>query len=160
MKTIIIVLLVIFATPARAEKSDEHAIKQIIENIEIGWETGNGNIFRRHFLDVQNNRYIKSGKQNIGLDDLIFNHLEPETDVLYSLNVDYYDVEVNFEYEFAWAIATTRVQGVIQDSGKTFSKFGFQTFLFRQINESWKIVHTHYSSSDFPSHLLMPKIVE
>jgi ketosteroid isomerase-like protein len=153
VKTLIIAFLLICATPVLASVEKEQRIKDIIAEVEKGWETGDGDMFRKHFLDSNETAYVKSGRKNIGLDDLIKNHVEPEKEALAFLSVDFSDVDVHFEQGFAWVLAATRVKGVVRQSGEMFDKTGHQTFLLRHIGEDWKIIHTHYSSQDFkPSY--------
>ena len=128
---------------------DEQAILKIIDGIKYGWENGDGKPFRENFLDFKGARYIESGGQNAGLDSLVTHHVEPEKDALEYLKLDFSDIEVNFEGDFAWAIATTRVKGKVRNSERTFDKSGYQTFLFRKVDNQWKVVHTHSSSRDY-----------
>jgi|GEM_PF-6301345 len=87
MKKILAVLLCAFNTPSFASDADEQAIKQIIEEIEVGWEAGDGVPFQKYFLNFKGARYIKSGRQNVGLDDLIQNHVIPEREALAFLSI-------------------------------------------------------------------------
>lgn len=125
------------------------AITAIIDDIEKGWEQGDGTPFRKHFLDFEGARYIESGGQNEGLDDLVTHHVEPEKDAIENLQLDYNDIEVHLENDFAWAIADTRIKGKIIKSGRVIDKAGRATFLFRKIDGVWKVVHTHSSSRDY-----------
>ncbi|MCF6301367.1 MAG: nuclear transport factor 2 family protein, partial [Proteobacteria bacterium] len=86
---------------------------------------------------------------NNGLDDLVINHVEHEKDALEYLKLDFSDIEVNFENDFAWAVATTRVKGKVKNSETTFDKTGYQTFLFRLVDSQWKVVHSHSSGRDY-----------
>lgn len=149
MKKIVGLLLLAFTMPTFADSTDEQTIKQIITDIKYGWENGDGTPFRKHFLDFEGARYIESGGQNEGLGDLVEHHVEPEKDALEFLSLDFSQVEVHFEQDFAWALANTRVKGKIRKTGKTFDKSGHQTFLFRKVDDSWKVVHTHSSSRDY-----------
>lgn len=135
--------------PALANHSDEAAIKQIIADIKYGWENGDGTPFRKHYLDYEGSRYVESGGQNEGLNDLVQNHVEPELDSLKFLSLNFTDIEVHVEQGFAWAVATTRVKGEVRRTGNTFDKSGHQTFLFRKVDHDWKVVHTHSSSRNY-----------
>ena len=145
---LITLTLLMLSTLANANKGDL-TIKTIINDIKTGWETGNGEPFRQHFLDFEGARYIESGGQNTGLDDLIDHHVEPEKDALTFLSLEFSDIEINYEKDFAWAVANTRVKGEVRKSEKKFDKAGYQTFLFRKIDNQWKVVHTHSSSRDY-----------
>tara|TARA_R110001606_G_scaffold7896_1_gene34410 strand:- start:3020 stop:3427 length:408 start_codon:yes stop_codon:yes gene_type:complete len=122
---------------------------KIIAAVKYGWENGDGKPFRQHFLNFPGARYIESGGQNEGLDDLVSHHVEPEKDALVFLSLDFSNIEIHFENDFAWAIADTRVKGEVRKNGLTFDKSGYQTFLFRKVDASWKVVHSHSSSRDY-----------
>jgi hypothetical protein len=132
----------------RAKVDYQTEIKLIIQDIKKGWENGDGAPFRKHFLDFKGARYIESGGQNEGLDDLVKNHVEPEKDALAFLDLEYSNIEIHLEKDFAWAIADTSIKGKVNKSGKEFDKTGRQTFLFRLVDNHWKVVHTHSSSRD------------
>jgi uncharacterized cupredoxin-like copper-binding protein len=129
--------------------SDKAAILKIIDGIKYGWENGDGSPFRTHFLDFPEARYYESGGQNKGLNDLVTHHVEPEKDAMEYLKLDFSNIRVFFEKDFAWALADTRVKGKLKKSGRTFDKTGRQTFLFRLVDGTWKVVHTHSSSRDY-----------
>ena len=128
--------------------TDVDVIKAIIADVESGWERGDGTPFRKHFLDFDGARYVESGGQNVGLNDLVQRHVEPEKDSLEFLQLDFENVVVHFEGNFAWAIADTVVKGKVRASGKEIDKKGYETFLFRKVGTAWKVVHTHSSSRD------------
>jgi hypothetical protein len=148
MSKFILALLISSITFQVLANEDEVAINEIIEQIRTGWENGNGEPFRSNFLDFDGARYVESGGQNEGLDDLVTNHVEPEKHALEYLKLGFADIEVHFEGDFAWAIANTRVRGKVNNSERVFDKSGYETFLFRKIDDSWKVVHTHSSSRD------------
>lgn len=140
-----------------AGPADEAAIKAVIVAVERGWEQGDGAPFRKHFLDFDGARYIESGGQNVGLDDLVRRHVEPEKTALEYLQLDFDKVVIHFEGNFAWALADIRVKGKVRKTGKEFDKKGFETFLFRKIDGIWKVVHTHSSSRDAKPTPARPK---
>ncbi len=148
MRALAICFAVVFLLSGFKASEDTDAILKIIAAVEYGWEYGDGKPFREHFLDFEGARYVESGGQNEGLDDLVTNHVEPEKDALEYLTLDFSNIEVHFEGDFAWAIADTKVGGKVRSSGVEFDKKGFQTFLFRYVNGTWKVVHTHSSSRD------------
>lgn len=148
-KLFITSLLLMFVGPLAASEQDKSEINKIIAAVKYGWENGDGKPFRQYFLNFSGARYIESGGQNEGLDDLVSHHVEPEKDALVFLNLDFSNIEVHLENDFAWAIADTRVKGEVRKSGKTFDKSGYQTFLFRKVDDSWKVVHSHSSSRDY-----------
>ena len=128
------------------QADDKNMILSIINDIEYGWENGDGIPFKSHFLDFEGARYFESGGQNVGLDDLIVNHVEPEKDALYYLELNFLNIDVNVEGDFAWATADTEVKGKVRRNDYEFDKTGYQTFLFKRIENSWKVLHTHSSS--------------
>ena len=158
MKTKSVILMALLATSSlvfaggghsdKANPDYQTEIKIIINDIKNGWENGDGEPFRKHFLDYKGARYVESGGQNEGLDDLVKNHVEPEKDALEFLELGYSNIEIHLEKDFAWAIADTTIKGKVNKSGKEFDKKGRQTFLFRLIDNHWKVVHTHSSSKD------------
>jgi hypothetical protein len=124
-------------------------IIHIIQRIKYGWENGDGTPFRKHFLDFKGARYIESGGQNPGLDSLVNHHVEPEKDAFEYMKLDFNNIEVHFEDDFSWAVADTRFRAKAKKSDKEYDKSGYQTFLFRLIDNQWKVVHTHSSSRDY-----------
>ncbi len=148
LKRLAIVLTSFIMLSGFAAPKDEAAILKIISAIEFGWENGDGKPFREHFLDFKGARYVESGGQNEGLDDLVTHHVEPEKDALEYLHLDFDNIEVHFEGNFAWAIADTKIKGKVRSNGKIFDKTGRETFLFRFVGDAWKVVHTHSSSRD------------
>lgn len=148
------VVLVIFAvavfprlaTGQEAAPKDSKAIKAIIADVKAGWENADGTPFKKHFLDFDGARYIESGGQNDGLRDLIDHHVEPEGDALEGLTLTFTNIEVHFEGHFAWAIADVGVKAIVKSDGRKIDKQGYETFLFRYVDDSWKVVHTHSST--------------
>ena len=143
-----VLFVIFFLLSGFKEPEDKEAILGIIADVEFGWENGDGTPFWKHFLDFEGARYVESGGQNISLDDLVTNHVEPEKDALEYLSLDFDNIEIHFEGDFAWAIADTKVKGKVRSSGLEFDKKGFQTFLFRFVDGVWQVVHTHSSSRD------------
>jgi len=130
----------------KSHMNDEKQITHIIHQIKYGWENGDGKPFLKHFLDFKGARYFESGGQNVGLNDLVEHHVEPEKDALVFLNLDFSNIQIHIEGDFAWALADTAVKGEVRKSGKTFDKTGFQTFLFKKVDGEWKVLHSHSSS--------------
>ncbi len=128
------------------DSDDDKAIKAIISAILKGWEDGDGTPFWDHFLDFEGARYFESGGQNSGLSDLVENHVEPEKDAIPDLTLGLSDLAIYYEGDFAWAVASTTVQGTLVKSGTVLDRTGKQTWLFRKIDGEWKVVHTHSSS--------------
>jgi hypothetical protein len=149
MNKLVIALLMLlsFSSVAQAN-NDEEKLLNIIKGIKYGWENGDGKPFRQHYLDFAGARYIESGGQNDSLDDLVVNHVEPEKDSLEFLSLDFSAFDIHIENQFAWVVADTRVKGKVKSSGKEFDKTGYQTFLFKQVDDVWKVIHTHSSSRD------------
>ena len=89
---------------------DAEELVAIIGAIEEGWEQADGTPFREHFLDFPGARYIESGGQNEGLNDLVEHHVEPEGDALEGLELSLTNIETHFEGNFAWAVADVEVE--------------------------------------------------
>lgn len=138
---LLIVLIPLFA----AAGSPEENLRQIISEIEAGWENADGTPFRNHFLDYPGARYFESGGQNQGLDDLIDHHVVPEGAAL-KLELTFTNHQYNIHDDFAWVLVDTDVRGEIIKSGQSFYSKGFQTFVFQKLKGKWKVVHTHSSS--------------
>tara|TARA_R110002096_G_scaffold179709_3_gene356764 strand:- start:6911 stop:7384 length:474 start_codon:yes stop_codon:yes gene_type:complete len=145
---IITIVGLIAAAPllAQASEDDREAIIGIIAAIEKGWEAADGTPFRQHFLDFEGARYIEGGGQNEGLTDLIEHHVEPEGDALSGFELDFSNIEIHIEGEFAWAIADVEVIATVKRDNRQIHNRGHETFLFRRIGSDWKVVHTHSSS--------------
>ena len=135
-----------FSLNAKAQEDDSAVLIAIIDAVEKGWEQADGKPFWEHFLDFEGARYIESGGQNAGLTDLIEHHVEPEGDVLDSLELNFSDVETHLEGDFAWAIANVEVKATVKRDQRVIHNRGYQTFLFRRVNGKWLIIHTHSSS--------------
>jgi hypothetical protein len=138
-----VIVLVIVVQGARA--SDRDDILAIIEAVDLGWENADGMPFKEHFLDYDGARYIESGGQNVGLDDLIDNHVEPEGHAL-SLQLQFTKPQIAIESDVAWAIVDTEVLAVVLKDGREIHNRGYQTFIFRRVEGHWKVIHTHSSS--------------
>lgn len=129
-----------------SEDQDRLALIDIIGAIERGWETGDGTPFRQNFLDFEGARYIESGGQNEGLNDLVEHHVEPEKNALSGLELHFTNIETHLEGDFAWAIADVEVIATVVRTGRHIHNRGHETFLFRRVGQNWKVVHTHSSS--------------
>ncbi len=137
-------LLTVFSFPAVAG-TDEKEILAILDGIVEGWENADGTPFRKNFLDFEGARYIESGGQNVGLDDLIDHHVEPEGHAI-KLDLDFNNPVIHLEGDFAWVIVDTEVRGtILKDNRKIHSK-GYETVILRKIDGDWKVLHTHSSS--------------
>ena len=136
----------LFSQQVRAQDDDIAALLGIIHAVAKGWEEADGTPFREHFLDFEGARYIESGGQNAGLSDLVEHHVEPEGDALDSLELTFSNVETHVEGDFAWAIASTEVKATVKSDKREIHNRGYETFLFRQVDGEWKVVHTHSSS--------------
>ena len=158
IKYITALFLVALSFSALAHGDNAHKDKNkqmiidIITGIKYGWENGDGTPFRKTFLDFKGARYIESGGQNPGLDSLVNHHVEPEKGAMEYMTLDFTNIEVHFEGNdktFAWAIADTRFKAKLKKNGRVLDKSGYQTFLFRKIDDTWKVVHTHSSGRDY-----------
>lgn len=137
----------VVSIPAAADSSaDEARLLEIIEAVRVGWLEADGKPFRMHFLDFEGARYIESGGQNDGLTDLIEHHVEPEADAFEGFELSFTNPDVYLENGFAWVVVDTEIRAVVKRDDREIHNRGYQTFLFRQIEDDWKVVHTHSSS--------------
>lgn len=144
MKNLFMLLaIMMFGCGNKIADHNEKLIENIIEDIRMGWETGNGAAFRDHFLDWDGARYFEGGGQNVGLEDLIVNHVEPESEL--GLKLSFTKVETHFEDNFAWAVVDTEIK-LTTSLGRKIHNKGHGTYLFRWVNESWKVIHTQSAS--------------
>jgi hypothetical protein len=148
MKYLIILSFLFFYHDLIGQSSEKDEIIKIIDQIEYGWENGDGKPFNENFLDFNGAKYFESGGQNIGLNDLILNHVEPEKDALFFLDLNYFNINVFIENNFAWVTADTEINGKIKKNDLEINKTGHQTYIFRKIDGKWKVIHSHSSSRD------------
>ena len=150
MRTMIMILwfpcLSLGVAPLCAQEDDSAALVAIIDAIEKGWEHGDGQPFREHYLDFDGARYIESGGQNEGLTDLVEHHVEPEGDALDNFELSLSDIETHIEGDFAWAIANVEFTAFLKSEQRELHSRGYETFLFRLVDGKWKVIHTHSSS--------------
>jgi hypothetical protein len=144
--TVGLLTVLFFPQNLQAQEDDSGALISIIDAVEKGWEQADGRPFREHFLDFEGARYIESGGQNAGLTDLIEHHVEPEGDALDSLELNFSNVEMNVEGEFAWVIADVDVKATVKSDQREIHNRGYETFLFRRVDGKWMVIHTHSSS--------------
>ncbi len=132
--------------PADAQDDDSATLIAIIDAVEKGWEQADGTPFRQHFLDFDGARYIESGGQNTSLTDLIEHHVEPEGDSLDNLQLDLSNVETHIEADFAWAVADVEFTATVKRDQREIHYRGYETFLFRRVEGTWKVIHSHSST--------------
>ena len=144
--TMILALSSFFSPQLLAQDDNSAVLGAVIDAIEKGWEHGDGQPFREHYLDFDGARYIESGGQNVGLTDLIEHHVEPEGDALDNFELTLSDVETHVEGDFAWAIANVEFKAILKSEQRKLHNRGYETFLFRLVEGKWKIIHTHSSS--------------
>ncbi len=130
----------------QAQEDDAAALIAIIDAVAKGWEQGDGQPFRKHFLDFEGARYIESGGQNAGLTDLIEHHVEPESDAFDGFDVMFSNIDTHVEGDFAWAVADLEFKATVKRDQREIHSRGYETFLFRRVDGSWMIVHTHSSA--------------
>ncbi len=123
---------------------DPALLQGILEDVRVGWEQGSGDSFYAHFLDWEGARYFEGGGENIGLRDLVVNHVEPEAEL--GLRLGFSNIQTHFEGGFAWAVVDTEIRLTTPD-GRAIHNRGHGTYLFRLIDGSWKVVHTQSASS-------------
>lgn len=132
------------ATQQAAPVHDPTLLEAALEDIRVGWEQGDGSPFYEHFLDWDGARYFEGGGENLGLQDLVENHVEPEAEL--GLRLGFSNVQTHFEGNFAWAVVNTDIQLTTSD-GRAIHNQGHGTYLFRWVDGAWKVVHTQSASS-------------
>ncbi|MBT8336513.1 MAG: nuclear transport factor 2 family protein [Gemmatimonadetes bacterium] len=128
---------------ASTAPTDPADLERILEDIRIGWENGDGTPFYEHFLDWDGARYFEGGGQNVGLEDLVVNHVEPEAEL--GLQLDFSNIQTHFEGDFAWAVVDTEIRLTTAD-GRDVHNEGHGTYLFRWVDGVWRVVHTQSAS--------------
>ncbi|HEY5646023.1 MAG TPA: hypothetical protein VIS76_08790 [Pseudomonadales bacterium] len=126
---------------------DPALLEAVLEDVRLGWEQGDGTPFYTHFLDWDGARYFEGGGENVGLEDLVDNHVAPEAEL--GLRLGYSNVQTHFEGTFAWAVVDTEIQLTTAD-GRDIHNRGHATYLFRWVADSWKVVHTQSASRPVP----------
>ena len=135
--------LMLFGCDNKIANNNEKLIENIIDDIRLGWENGDGAAFRKHFLDWDGARYFEGGGQNVGLEDLIVHHVEPEAEL--GLDLVFDNIQTHFEGNFAWAVVDTEIKLTLKSGRKIHNK-GHGTYLFRWVTDAWKVVHTQSAS--------------
>jgi hypothetical protein len=130
--------------PGTSAPQDPAQLAAILEDIRVGWEQGDGAPFYEHFLDWDGARYFEGGGENVGLRDLVENHVEPEAEL--GLRLGFTNVQTHFEGSFAWAVVDTDIRLTTPD-GRDIHNRGHGTYLFRWVDGAWKVVHTQSASS-------------
>ena len=140
---LLIITLMIFGCENNTADQNERLIENIVNDIRIGWENGDGTAFYKHFLDWDGARYFEGGGQNVGLEDLIVNHVEPEAEL--GLKLGFTNIQTHFEGNFAWAVVDTEIK-LTTTSGRKIHNEGHGTYLLRWVSSGWKVVHTQSAS--------------
>ncbi len=144
--TMILAASSFFSPQLLAQEDDSAALVAIIDAIEKGWEHGDGQPFREHYLDFEGARYIEGGGQNEGLSDLVGHHVVPESEALDNFELNLTNVETHVEGDFAWAISSFEFKALVKKDQRQLHSRGYETFLFRLVDGKWKVIHTHSSS--------------
>lgn len=131
-------------SPVEEVAHDPSLLEGILEDIRVGWEQGDGAPFYRHFLDWEGARYFEGGGENVGLRDLVENHVEPEAEL--GLELEFSNIQTHFEGRFAWALVDTEIRLTTPD-GRDIHNTGHGTYLFRWIDGRWRVIHTQSASS-------------
>ena len=136
----------VFSQQVQAQQDDAAALIAIIDAVEKGWEQGDGQPFRKHYLDFEGARYIESGGQDAGLTHLIEHHVQPESDSFDDFEVSFSNIDTHVEGDFAWAVADFEYKATVKSDQSALHGRGYETFLFRRVDGNWKVIHTHSSS--------------
>ncbi len=139
--------MVLLAIPTvTMAQDDDAALRKIIEDVRIGWMEADGTPFRKHFLDFDGARYFEGGGENTGLTDLIEHHVEPEADAFESFTLTFSNIETHIENGFAWALVDSEIKAKLKKDGREIHNKGRGTYLFRNVDGEWKVVHTNSAS--------------
>ena len=141
-----IAILLVSIPMASMAGDDDAALREIIEAVRVGWLNADGTPFREHFLDFEGARYFEGGGQNAGLTDLIEHHVEPEADAFESFSLEFSNIETHIENGFAWALVDTEIKAKLKSDGRVIHNKGRGTYLFRKVDDQWKVVHTNSAS--------------
>ncbi len=141
-----VLLMAIATTDLCSAADDEQAIRSIIEDVRQGWLNADGAPFREHFLDFEGARYFEGGGENTGLTDLIEHHVEPEADAFDGFELNFSNIQIHVEGDFAWALVDTEIKAKVRKDGRIIDNRGRATYLFRMVDEYWKVIHTHSAS--------------
>jgi len=144
----VVTVLVLLGGCAQSVPEDPAALESIIADIEKGWETSDGKYFKKHFLDYQEAAYVDAGILTRGLRILIdrdVDDVDREAGSLEDLDVTYSSVETHFEGSFAWALAKVEIKAKNVNANRALHLRGYETFLFRNVEGEWKVVHTNTS---------------
>ena len=140
------IIIIMLSMPTVRAQDDDAALREIIEAIRVGWMEADGTPFREHFLDFKGARYFEGGGENTGLTDLIENHVEPEGDAFENFSLRFSNIETHIEGGFAWALTDTEIKARLKRDGSTLHRKGRGTYLFRQVDGEWKVIHTNSAS--------------
>lgn len=140
-------LMMAFVSTGHCKDADhDQAIRSIIEDVRQGWLHADGEPFRKHFLDFEGARYFEGGGENTGLTDLIEHHVKPEADAFDGFVLNFSNIQVHFEGDFAWALVDTEIKAKVRKTERVIDNRGRATYLFRMVDGHWKIIHTHSAS--------------
>lgn len=144
--TTAIVVTSVLSPQIRAQDDDAAALVAIIDAVEKGWEQGDEEPFRKHFLDFEGARYIESGGQDAGLTHLIEHHVVPESGSFENFEVTFSNIDTHVEGDFAWAVADFEYKATRKRDRSKIHGRGYETFVFRRVDGNWMIIHTHSSA--------------
>lgn len=139
-------LITLAAANLYSATDDEQEIRSIIEDVRQGWLNADGAPFREHFLDFDGARYFEGGGENTGLTDLIEHHVEPEANAFEGFELNFSNIQVHVEGDFAWALVDTEIRAKIREDGRVIDNRGRATYLFRKVDGHWKVIHTNSAS--------------
>lgn len=144
--TTALVVTPVLSPQIRAQDDDAAALVAIIDAVEKGWEQGDEQPFRKHFLDFDGARYIESGGQDAGLTHLIEHHVVPESGSFDNFEVTFSNIDTHVEGDFAWAVADFEYKATRKRDQTKMHGRGYETFVFRRVDGNWMIIHTHSSA--------------
>lgn len=132
--------------PVDEVANSKNEIIAILRLVAVGWEQGDGKVFRQYYDTDPGLRVVESGRQNAGLDDLVDNHVIPEHAEHESMQVivSTAEIHVSPDLQNAWSISDVELKGRIK-KGEEFQAKGYETTIWRKKDRIWKIIHSHAS---------------
>lgn len=127
-------------------RGDEAALREVLEAIEAGWETGSGAPFREHYVADADAYFVEGGGADIGLDRFVTHHVIPEGEALAEIDLSLEPLDMEVQGDLAWVLASTEFKARVRSDDRAIHSKGFETVVLRRVTGRWKVVHTHGSS--------------
>ena len=125
---------------------DRAKIESAVRAVAKAWGNADGPVFRRHYASDPEMRFVESGGENVGIEDLVENHVIPEQDHFKKMRVIVNGVEIHVskDNKSAWSLSTIEFKATTKKGKKIHSK-GFETMIWEKRDRRWRILHSHSS---------------